>query len=173
MGLLSKLFGKDVEKAAHELLDNLTGNQSAQTGQTEQPVSSYDNSAASSSDTQPAQEYGTSYWGDLMPAEENQYSYAGNYKDYFKYIFDTEFSDYDVSYSIPEGRYNEAVICKFTKNGETALAVELLSEKSCAQKFRSDCRDAGIPYLRFYYDHEGWWNVKSYVVGRIKGALKL
>ena len=29
----------------------------------------------------------------------------------------------------------------------------------------------GIPYIRFYYDHEGWWNTKSYVIRRTSEAL--
>ena len=32
-------------------------------------------------------------------------------------------------------------------------------------------RAQGIPYLRFYYNHEGWWNTRSYVTRRIANAL--
>ncbi len=48
-----------------------------------------------------------------------------------------------------------------------------MSESCEAKKFRDDCVRAGTPYLRFYYDHDGWWNTRSYVAGRIRGALKL
>ena len=59
----------------------------------------------------------------------------------------------------------------FTKNAERCLVVELLSEHNEVYKVRNDCREQGIPYLRFYYDHDGWWNTRAYVIERMRKAL--
>ena len=48
-----------------------------------------------------------------------------------------------------------------------------MSENSEANKLRSACRAQGLPYVRFYYDHDGWWNTRSYVVSRTRAALGL
>ena len=37
---------------------------------------------------------------------------------------------------------------------------------------RRDSLRAGIPYLRFYYNHEGWWNTKEYVIQRMKEKIR-
>ena len=52
-----------------------------------------------------------------------------------------------------------------------ALVVELLSQGSDAYRLRKQCRADGIAYLRYYYDHEGWWNTKAYVIECTRGAL--
>ena len=48
-----------------------------------------------------------------------------------------------------------------------------MSENSEANKLRASCRAQGLPYVRFYYDHDGWWNTRSYVAGRTRAALGL
>ena len=53
-----------------------------------------------------------------------------------------------------------------------ALIVELMSESRPNNSLRDDCSRLGIPYLRFYYDHHGWWNTRSYVVERVRKALR-
>ena len=58
------------------------------------------------------------------------------------------------------------------KDGQKALVVELLSRSSAAAKLRRDCQREGIPYLRYYYDYEGWWNTRSYVTRRTAQALE-
>ena len=58
------------------------------------------------------------------------------------------------------------------KDGAPRLVVELMTEKSEANKFRRDTQRRGIPYVRFYFDHSGWWNTRSYVNERVSGALK-
>ena len=63
------------------------------------------------------------------------------------------------------------MIYTFFSGAGKALVVELMTESSEAVKFRNDCIKAGVPYLRFYYDHEGWWNTRSYLVGRMRGVL--
>ncbi|MBR6460134.1 MAG: hypothetical protein IKS49_08320, partial [Actinomycetaceae bacterium] len=57
------------------------------------------------------------------------------------------------------------------KAGAKALVVELMSERSSAKMLRWRCENEGVPYLRFYYDHWGWWNEKSYVIERTAKAL--
>ena len=34
-----------------------------------------------------------------------------------------------------------------------------------------DVVEKGLPYLRFYFDHEGWWNTRAYVTKRVAEAL--
>ena len=169
MGFLSNLFGKEVEKAAKDLLHEISDDIGAVTNNSnetsEAPSQSYEQAPS-------AAEPNYNSWGDVMPSEENQYSYGGSYKDYFKYVFSSEFPEYSVDYTNAVGRRREAIICTFTKGGATALVVELMSEASNAVKLRQTCIADGVPYLRFYYDHDGWWNTKSYVVGRVRNALK-
>ena len=110
------------------------------------------------------------WWGPLMPDEENQYNFNGSWKDYFDGIFRSEFPDYELlRETVRDGK---ALIYRFRKNGETALVVELMSDRSNAQKLRNSLRGTGTPYLRYYYDHEGWWNARAYVVQRTRNALK-
>ena len=108
-------------------------------------------------------------WGEEMPAEENQYNYNGTYEQYFTEIFNTEFSDCEVTKEyVRDGR---GICYTFTKDGRKALIVELMSRKSNAQKLRNTARKEGVPYLRYYIDYDGWWNTRSYVVGRTRAAL--
>ena len=108
-------------------------------------------------------------WGDTMPAEENQYNFGGTYEEYFTEVFNSEFPDYTVEKeSIRDGR---ALCFTFKKEGRTALIVEVMSQKSNAQKLRNLARREGTPYLRYYYDHHGWWNTRSYVTERTAKAL--
>lgn len=115
---------------------------------------------------------GLSY-GPYMPAEENQFNYPGTYDQYFMELFRSEFSPaYGISASRDPREYgNEAYAVTFTRGGATALIVELVSEHSQRKMLRESCASRGIPYLRFYYDHEGWWNTRSYVLGRVHRAL--
>jgi hypothetical protein len=109
-------------------------------------------------------------WGETMPAEENQFNYNGTYDRYFEEIFRTEFSAYRLErQDVPGGR---RVIFTFWDGARKALVVELLNQSSDSQKLRRDCRASGVPYLRYYYDHEGWWNTRSYVVDRTRKALE-
>ncbi len=108
------------------------------------------------------------WWGELMPAEENQYNSGLDYLTYFRRIFAEDFA----GYRIEEGEFYGAKNFTFFKGDEKALVVELLSARSSAQRLRNACRAEGTPYLRFYYNVEGWWNVRAYVVQRIQGALK-
>ena len=108
-------------------------------------------------------------WGPDMPAEENQFNYPGTYLEYFEHIFREDFPS--CAYQLSPGRSDKTTVCTFRQDGRHVLTVELLSETCNVRKVRQDCSDAGIPYLRFYYDHPGWWNTRSYVSGRIRAAL--
>ena len=118
----------------------------------------------------PAGEYHERSWYEEVPSEECQYNFGGSYLDYFTKIFREDFPEYDVGLETVESgrRY------KYTlrKAGDVSLVVELMTEKSEANKLRRDTLRAGIPYTRFYFDHYGWWNTRKYVVDRVKNALR-
>ena len=171
MSLLSKLFGSDknAEKAAKDLLNGLSGN--TQSGQ---PAVAKPESPATATpaprSTQSDAPFGFS-WGETMPAEENQYNYNGTYEQYFEHIFAEDFPAYRFEKSYIDDYGKHRVIYTFYSGAAKTLVIELMTESSEAAKFKNDCIKAGIPYLRFYYDHEGWWNTRSYVVGRMRGAM--
>ena len=109
-------------------------------------------------------------WGDDMPAEENQFNFGGNYRDYFEKIFREDFADLSVAKEIPE-KFPKRTTYRLSRGGTVALVVELLPDSSSTKKVRNECASQGIPYVRFYYDHDGWWNTRAYVVDRIRKAL--
>lgn len=170
MGLFSKLLGKEVEKKAQgvlkglkDLAEGLDGDKN-EAPQVSQPY----NTEAPVYEPVPEGPSGDS-WGPVMPAEENQYNSGLPYYTYFRNIFQTEFPAYQLlEEDIGDRR---ATVFTFTNDGGTALVVELLSRRSDFQKRRNICRSQGIPYLRFYYDYDGWWNTRSYVIRRTKEAL--
>ncbi len=124
----------------------------------------------------PAQPAAASYgasgdsWGETMPAEENQYSFGGAFTDYFRTVFAAEFPAYAIS--MESIRQKGDVFFTFTQGGRKALVVEIMSESSASQKLKKQCAAEGVPYLRFYHDHDGWWNTRSYVVRRVTNALR-
>lgn len=172
MGFFSKLFGAANEQIARNIANEVvkSAQQSPQSQnhpqQNPAPVAQQTNS--SNNNMAPTGPSGFS-WGPVMPAEENQYNFNGTYQQYFDSIFLREFSDYMVTMDL--GKYTHLPYYSFIKNGKCALVVELFSGKSAAKKLREDCRRAGIPYLRYYIDVEGWWNTKKYVIERTRNAL--
>jgi hypothetical protein len=88
-----------------------------------------------------------------------------------KDIFLAEFPDYELVEEAGWGGPDRSWIFRFRKGGEDKLVVELLPENSSAVKLREKCRKQGLPYLRYYTNHEGWWNTRSYVVNRTRAAL--
>lgn len=106
----------------------------------------------------------------VVPDEPNLFNYDGDYDQYFTEIFTCEFPEYRIEIvKIP--RPIRFTVFTFFRGTEKALIVEIMSEKSNSAKLRNECRVAGIPYLRYYYDHQGWWNLRSYVVSRTRAAL--
>ena len=198
MGLLSKLFGnseagdaakdllKEVGKAAKALgeeleksaktIQNKAEEVQGKTNPFEPSAHAPENSSAKTAPVQTGSRTAGSHtpagvsWGEEMPEEENQFSYDGTFVEYFEQIFRTEFPCYQVTRKTEQD--GKTVIFTFRKGVREALVVELLSQRSERKKLRSDCEANGIPYLRFYYDHDGWWNTRSYVVNRVAGALQ-
>ena len=164
MSILSKLLGKKAEEAAKNLLQGILNGEQAKPSAPQKPAAPQKPSV----DYSPARPVtvGVS-WGEEMPNEPNQFNYPGTYREYFDDIFRTEFSGYRVT---QEDARTTAY--SFFDGDRKALVVELLAQSSAAYKLREDCRKSGTPYLRFYYDHHGWWNTRSYVVGRIRKALE-
>ena len=109
-------------------------------------------------------------WGERMPNEPNQYNYPGSYRQYFEDIFRTEFAAYRAVRS-ENPLTSRASSYTFYSGDSPVLVVELLSRKCESNQLRKNCRKSGTPYLRFYYDYEGWWNARSYVVRRMREAI--
>ena len=169
MGLFSKLFGgdEDAEKAAKDLLNGIINAAQSNKLQADKPQA--DNPEASASAPSPQPEQSSAPSG--IPTEENQYNYDGTYEQYFEHVFAEDFPAYRFEKSYIDDYGKHRVVYTFFSGAAKALVVELMTESSEAVKFRNDCIKAGVPYLRFYYDHEGWWNTRSYVVGRMRGVL--
>ena len=167
MSLWSKLLkgDKDAEKEVKDLLTGIFGN-----ARPEQKKEEREEAATPEASAEPSAPVSDDPW-ETVPAEENQYNYQGTYEQYFEHIFAEDFPAwrYEKSYLDNVGKHS--VIYTFFGGPGKALVVELMTESSEAVKFRNDCRKAGTPYLRFYYDHEGWWNTRSYVVGRLRSVL--
>ena len=112
-------------------------------------------------------------WGELMPKDENQFDFKGTYREYFEKIFTEEFPEYSFLLSHP--KYYESDIYTFSKGGSKALVIELMKKSCSAQALRRQTLREGIPYLRFYTNCSdiGWWNARTYVIGKMREALKL
>ena len=166
MGLFSKLFGETAK-----IIDDIASakKQEADDRRTYSDSSSEnipaDVSAPASADEGPS---GFS-WGPVMPDEENQFNYNGTFKEYFTDVFRSEFPSYNIE--ITEKNNGKMVIFTFREGARKALVVEILPSQSSVYKLRNDCKNEGIPYLRYYYDHHGWWNTREYVKQRTRSAL--
>lgn len=167
MGLFSRLFG---EKAG--IIDDIANAKRQETlDRIERERETADTVPETAEYTESVPESGPSgfSWGPDMPDEENQYNFNGTYKEYFNDVFRSEFSNYKIESS---DAYNgKAVIFTFWEGGRKALVVEVLSRKSSVYKLRADCKAEGVPYLRYYYDHHGWWNTREYVKQRTHNAI--
>ena len=169
MGLFSKLFNDP--RSGEEALDFLKNaarevmNEAASKMNDAQPASRRE-PATPVAPTRPASGFS---WGGEMPAEENQFSFAGSYVQYFEMIFREDFPAYRVDTQAADA--DRFTVFTLWDGGRQALVVEVKSEKSAAQKIRRACEANGVPYLRFYFDHRGWWNTRSYVTERVRLAL--
>lgn len=177
MGFLSKLFGKDgdqLEKAAGSLFGELKGKDGSFPASSaedfEKPAAQQSSPAPAPAPAAAAGPSGFS-WGDQMPAEENQFNSGVSYLEYFSRIFKENFPEYNVEMEMSGTSGTGREVFTFTSGGRVALKVELLSQSSGAYKVRRDCAQSGTPYLRYYYDHHGWWNTKTYVIERTRKAL--
>lgn len=116
-------------------------------------------------------------WGPDMPAESNQYNYPGPWQAYFADVLGAEFTQYDiVPRQLPE---IDSTAFEFRRFGSTSpvLVVCVLSEEYSEAKVSKAFERAGVPFdlhrnaIRFYHNHKGWWNTRSYVVRRVNEAL--
>ena len=183
MGLFSKLLeqaGKEigldkVAKSVSEAAEKLSGELKSAgidiKKEPEKDAPRYQGTVIGASGAAAVTEAGESgfSWGPEMPAEENQYNYPGTYLDYFNNIFATDYAEYSPEYHKEPNWKSEHFT--FYAGGSKVLVVELLSQKSNAKRIRNICRAEGVPYLRFYYDYDGWWNTRAYVKARVDKAL--
>lgn len=175
MGFLSRLLGRSVERATENVIrdavNNLASNAAhnantpAQNTNIPEPVQN----AVQNDVPEPVASPSGLSWGEVMPAEENQFNSGLPYYQYFDKILREGFPGYQISGESVRG--GNSAVFTFSQGGRCALIVEILNRKSSAQKLRRTCREQGTPYLRFYHDYHGWWNTKSYVLGRVRGAL--
>ena len=107
-------------------------------------------------------------WGEEMPDEPNQYNFDGTFEEYFESIFRERFPMYGYS---KEALGRSRVVYTFRSGGMRSLVIELMPETCSAKKIRRTCEEQRIPYLRFYINHDGWWNTRRYVVTRVRSAL--
>lgn len=170
MSILSKLFGKKVEKVAEDLMKEAFRGSSTGSSSKPAPTATASNSYSVPSAPVEEEPSGDS-WGPRMPAEENQFSYSGNYISYFEHVYKEAFPQYQLDIQRVPNR--NAYTIEFRLDGRRALVVELMSDRSVAQRIRKACAQESIPYLRFYHDHPNWWNTRSYVVRRTREALGL
>ena len=171
MGLLGKLFGDDdIDKKVKGFFGSITNGLQNQQGSAQpQQTQAY---SAPVQNTAPAASSAPSgvSWGENMPAEENQFNSGLKYYEYFEKVYREEFPEYQITKEFPydEGR----CVFTFTNGGRIALKVEVMSQRCSTYKISRDCRQNGIGYTRFYHDHHGWWNTRSYVIGRTRSALR-
>ncbi|MBP5166166.1 MAG: hypothetical protein ILP09_02790 [Oscillospiraceae bacterium] len=175
MGLLSKILGGSgsdikLDKIVKTVVDTVA--EAAKNGAAAQSATAGTPARPAPDRREPEEASGPSgfSWGPVMPNEENQFNFNGSYIEYFKSVFGEAFPEYDIGTERPKN--SKATVFTFRKGGQTALIVELLNSSSEARKLRRTCAEQGIPYLRYYYDHEGWWNTKAYVIERTRKALK-
>ena len=100
-------------------------------------------------------------WGENMPDEENQFNYNGTFWEYFENIFRSDFSH--LRFEKKELNPSKRFVYTFYSGEAIVLVVELMSQSCAAYMYRNDCERSGIPYRRFYHDHDGWWNTSSNV----------
>ncbi len=177
MGLLSQLLGKKTESALKGLLNDTEKKikdavkDGFKDGLKDDPAPKPDAAPAAAPVQEAAEERSDALWGEIMPKDENQFSFNGTYKEYFEKIFTEEFADY--SFMLAHPKYYSSDIYTFSQSGEKKLVVELMKKRCEAQALRRETQREGIPYLRFYTDCSeiGWWNARTYVIGKIREAL--
>ena len=177
MGLFSSLFGEKGKEAdsvldkMKQLADDLDGVKYAD--EDEKRIinggsSSPSGSASFSATLTEEAECGDS-WGPTMPAEPNQFNSGLSYQDYFSKVFGEAFPDYQVNREAH--KLGKATLYTFYLAGVKKLVVEVTSCSVYRYKVAKDCRAEGVPYLRYYYDYDGWWNTASYVTRRTARVL--
>ena len=179
MSLLSDLLGKKSEKDLKNLFGDVEKKLKDAVGEgfkdglkdnsAPKPAAKPAAPAAPAQET--VEERSDALWGEIMPKDENQFSFNGTYKEYFEKIFTEEFPEYRFLLSHP--KYYSSDIYTFSQGGDKKLVIELMQKRCEAQALRRETQREGIPYLRFYTDCSdiGWWNARTYVTGKIREAL--
>lgn len=176
MGLFDKLFGSSGSEVLNKLKDAAesiakeaeTAINSATGSGTSKPAGTAPAYAPAQSSASYGETSGFS-WGPDMPDEENQFNSGKTYQQYFYDLYIQSFPLYRLTHE--SVRKGSATLINFWDGDRKVLVVELMSETSCAEGIRLACGREGVAYLRFYYNHEGWWNTKSYVIQRTRDAL--
>ena len=173
MGFLSKLLGVtpgNEKKAVEDLISGLVNGigKKEGTSQSAKPAAA-DRAEGSRFETVAPDAPSGDSWGERMPNEPNQFNSGLPYPDYFERIFREEFASFECTKEFQKG--GKRVVFTLRSAGQTALIAEIMPGSSASRKLRENCAAQGIPYLRFYYDHEGWWNTRSYVIRRVREAL--
>ena len=178
MGLFSSLFGEKGKEAdsvldkMKQLADDLDGVKYADEDEKRimngQSAASDNSASFSATFTEEEGPSGDS-WGPKMPAEPNQFNSGLSYQDYFSKVFGEAFPDYQVNRE--EHKLGKATLYTFYLAGVKKLVVEVTSCSVYRYKVAKDCRAEGVPYLRYYYDYDGWWNTASYVTRRTARVL--
>ena len=117
----------------------------------------------------PQGDYHEKSWYEDVPDEECQYNYNGTYLEYFSMIFREDFPEYKVLFLEVQNRRKYTYT--FLREGKEVLCVELMASACESNKIRRECMARQLPYLRFYFDHNGWWNTRTYVRERVSKAL--
>lgn len=170
MSLFSKLFGgdKEAEKTAKDLLNAFFSNANTENKKTTDEPKEHELKTENVDTPRQKGPSGMS-WGEEMPDEENQYNFNGTYHAYFENIFKAEFPQFSFN---KECLTSKRTIYTFNNGISKVLVVELMSQSSAAQGIRRQCEKENVPYLRFYIDHDGWWNTRAYVSKRMHDAVK-
>ena len=130
--------------------------------------------------------------GRPIPQGNNQFNYPGPYYKYFMDIFRQNFPGYDIKEgAVPNPRFTRQpdsrapfalrtcerernqTVYSFRRGNAIELIVQVVHSKFTDDNMRRTCERTFVPYLRFYYDHYGWFNERSYVVSRVRDALAL
>ena len=171
MGFLDKLFGSNVADKIKNAAETVAKEATNAVNAAANPNSAAPNTRPASVTPAPSSsgaESGFS-WGPTMPNEENQFNYPGTYDQYFLDVYSKNFPAYRLT--TEPVRKGSATVITFWSGEAKALVVELMSDTSSAESIRRNCYKERVPYLRFYYNHQGWWNTKAYVLERTSKAL--
>lgn len=186
MSLLSGILNKVKKEVIDKVADELVGKPAAQAAQagadaaaqaqaTPEPIKpltgGVPNGFVIGGGSAPSAPGHDPAWYESVPAEECQFNSPGTYKDYFMRVLGEDFPGFEPVYEdVKPGR---TARIRMMRGGETALVIELMSENCAANSFRRECQRNGVKYTRFYFDHKGWWNTRSYVKARVSEALGL
>lgn len=109
--------------------------------------------------------------GDPNP-QLNAYNFPGNVREYFQYVLQTWFPEYQIQAQVPRAGLNIPVSFLLWQNGIPRLAILLIDSNDSrgryqAQKAARLFAPEGVGFVHFFSNYR---NDLSYVIGRIRGA---